>query len=225
MDNNMLIAPSIHSADWTRLGEEVRDLEKAGADMLHFDVADGHFINDLAIGPNLVASLRKKTKLPFDVHLMFEYPENIIPKYIQAGADIIIVHIEATSQIHPLLKYIKEQKKEAGVALNPATPIEAIREILPIVDKVNVMSVNPGFGGKLVNSTLAKMAKLHKIIEEMGLNVYIQADGAVSMETRETFEKAGVKSLVVGYPVFSRNGEYRLAIEEIRTGKTKNPSN
>jgi ribulose-phosphate 3-epimerase len=217
MDNNMLIAPSMRSADWTRLGEEVKDLEAAGADMLHFDVADGHFINDLAIGPNLVAAIREITRLPLDVHLMFENPENIIPKYIRAGADIIIVHIEATSQLNRILEFIKKEGKKAGVALNPGTSIEVIREVLSIVDKVNVMCINLEVPGKLVSSTIDKITQLDKIIKDMKLDVYIQADGAVSMETRADFEKAGAKSLVVGYPIFSRKGEYPKAIEEIKT--------
>lgn len=217
----MLIAPSIRSADWTKLGEEVQNLEEAGADMLHFDVADGHFINDLAIGPNLVGALRKITQLPFDVHFLFKNPEKIIPKYIEAGADIIIVHIEATPQIVKLLEFVKEQKKKVGIALNIETPLEAINEVLPIIDKVNLMSINLESPGKLVGSALDKIAKLYKMIKEMKLDVYIQADGAVSMDTRRDFEKAGAKSLVVGYPIFSRKGEYAAAIKEVRTGVKK----
>lgn len=212
----MLIAPSIRSADWTKLGEEVRNLEEAGADMLHFDVADGHFINELSIGPHLIAALRKITQLPFDVHLMFENPEKIIPKYIEAGADIIIVHVEAVSRLDQTVEFIKRQGIKTGVALNPKTPIEAIRKVLPMIDKVNLMCVNPGIPGKLVDSALDRIAELYKIIEKTKSDIYIQADGAVSMDTKRDFGRAGAKSLVVGYPIFSRKGEYSIAIKELK---------
>jgi len=211
---DILIAPSIRSADWTRLGKEVKDLEKAGADMLHFDVADGHFINDLAIGPKLIAVLRKITQLSFDVHLMFKNPENIIPKYVEAGADIIMVHAEGNPNT-------RQHNKKAGIALKIETSIEEIKDFLPIIDKINVMGIDLKAPGKFVSSVLGKIVELDRLIKEMNLNVCIQADGAVSMDTRIDYEKAGARSLVVGYPIFSRKGEYTTAIEEIRTGIKK----
>ncbi len=161
-----LIAPSILSADGSRLHEEIAAVEKAGADWIHIDVMDGHFVPNITMGPAIISALRKTTKLPFDVHLMIENPENYIESFARAGADIITVHVEAAHHLHRTIDLIKKAGKKAGVSLNPATPLTQIEEILPDIDLLLIMTVNPGFGGQqFIKTTLPKISKAKKMLE------------------------------------------------------------
>ena len=214
MDNRITIAASLRSADWSRLGEEVKKLEQAEVDALHFDAADGHFIDDIAMGPQFVATIRKLTALPLDVHLMMEHPERMIPKYLDAGADTIILHWEATAHILRVLDMIHERGKRAGVAINPATSVQSLAEIFESADTINVMSVHPGFGGKIVPNAMRKISELQRIRGARETPV-IQADGAVSNNTVQEFFNAGARSFVVGYPIFSQH-DYAKAVCDIR---------
>lgn len=200
------IAPSILSADFSRLAEEVKRVEEGGADLLHIDVMDGHFVPNITIGPLVVASLQGKTKLPFDVHLMIENPDNYIDAFYKAGAQIINVHAEATVHLHRTIQNIKEKGIKAGVSLNPATPLSFIEYILDEVDMVLLMSVNPGFGGQaFIKGVLPKIEKLKAMIEERGLKVDIQVDGGVNKETAPLVIEAGANILVAGSAVYGSN--------------------
>ncbi len=164
------LAPSILSADFGRLAEQIKQAEDAGADYLHVDVMDGHFVPNITIGPVVVAAIRPVTRLPLDVHLMIESPERYIPDFANAGADIITVHQEACAHLHRVVELIKNQGKRAGVAINPATPIGTLEDILPYIDLVIVLSVNPGFGGQsFIETTIAKLAAMRKMIDARGL--------------------------------------------------------
>ena len=204
----------MRSADWSRLGEEVKKLEQANVDALHFDSADGHFIDDIAMGPQFVGAIRKLTALPLDVHLMMEHPERMIPKYLDAGADAIIVHWEATAHVSRILDMIHGQGKRAGVAINPATPVQSLAEIFESADMINVMSVHPGFGGKIVPNAMRKISEARDRRAGKDMPV-IQADGAVSQDTLQEFFNAGARSFVVGYPIFSRH-DYVEAVNDMR---------
>lgn len=200
---NIKIAPSILSADFSNLAAEVRKVEEAGADLLHIDVMDGHFVPNLTIGPLVVESLKNKTKLPFDVHLMIENPENYLDAFIKAGASIITVHAEAVIHLHRLLQTIRERGVKAGVALNPSTPLHILEYILEEIDMVLLMTVNPGFGGqKFIHSVLPKISQLRTKIAQKGLSIDIQVDGGVNKETAPLVIKAGANILVAGSAVY-----------------------
>lgn len=210
------IAPSVLSADFTRLGEEVAAVEAAGADWLHVDVMDGHFVPNLTIGPFVVAALRRATSLPLDVHLMIEEPERSIPDYVEAGAATISVHVETCPHLHRTIHQIREAGVRASVALNPSTPAEAIEIVLGDVDQVLVMSVNPGFGGqRFIDSVLPKIATIRHWIDERELAVDLQVDGGVAVETIARAAKAGADVFVAGTAVF-RSPDYAAAISELR---------
>ena len=198
------IAPSILAADFARLGEEVRAIEKAGADFVHVDVMDGHFVPNLTIGPAVVKALRPHSKLPFDVHLMIAPVDPYVPEFAAAGADIITVHPEAGAHLHRTIQLIKSLGKQAGVALNPATPAEAVRHVLADIDLILVMSVNPGFGGqKFIETQLEKLRLLRAMIRESGRPIALEVDGGITEETARSAVAAGADLLVAGTAVFS----------------------
>jgi ribulose-phosphate 3-epimerase len=208
------IAPSILSADFARLGEEVRAI--ASADYVHVDVMDGHFVPNLTIGPPVVAALRKVTDQPLDVHLMIENPDLYIPAFAEAGADIITVHQEAVYHLHRTVQLIKSCGKKAGVSLNPATPVSALEVILDELDLVLVMSVNPGFGGQsFIPSALTKIDVLRREIDRRGLAVELEVDGGVKVDNIGLIARAGADVFVAGSAVFN-TPDYAATIEELR---------
>jgi ribulose-phosphate 3-epimerase len=198
------IAPSILAADFARLGDEVRAIERAGADFVHVDVMDGHFVPNLTVGPAVVQALRAASKLPFDVHLMISPVDPYVPEFATAGADIITVHPEAGPHLHRTIQLVKSLGKQAGVALNPATPAEAVQHVLGEVDLVLVMSVNPGFGGQqFITGQLDKVRALRRMIEESGRAIALEIDGGINEETAAKAVAAGADILVAGTAVFS----------------------
>lgn len=197
------IAPSILSADFAYLAEEIQKVERAGADWLHIDVMDGHFVPNLTFGPPIVSSIRKVSKLPFDVHLMVNNPETLIDPFAKAGADIITVHAETAPHLHRLIYAIKEQGIKAGVSLNPATPLSAVEEVLSDVDMILIMSVNPGFGGqKFIYSAIEKIKKLKALAAERGLAFDIEVDGGINKDTAPLVTAAGANILVAGSAIY-----------------------
>ncbi|WP_435925046.1 ribulose-phosphate 3-epimerase [Paenibacillus sp. DYY-L-2] len=215
--SNIYIAPSILSADFAKLGEEVADVERGGADWLHVDVMDGHFVPNLTFGPLVMGAIAPLTKLPLDVHLMIEKPESYIPAFAQAGAHVITVHAEACVHLHRVVHMIKEHGVKAGVAINPATPAAAIREVLEDLDLVLVMTVNPGFGGQaFIPATLRKIRQIREWKQELGLDhLRIEVDGGVAAATAPLVVAAGADVLVAGNAVFGRS-DRKAAIDEIR---------
>lgn len=211
------LAPSILSADLARLGEQVKEADAAGADYIHVDVMDGHFVPNLTIGPVAVAAIRPFTRLPLDVHLMIESPEKYVGDFAAAGADIITVHQEACAHLHRVVEQIKGLGKRAGVAINPATPVGTLEEILPFVDLVLVMTVNPGFGGQSFIETMPpKIAALRQMIDARALSVELEVDGGINAETAPRVVKAGARVLVAGNAVFKNGLNVAEAIRRIR---------
>ncbi len=200
------VAPSILSADFSKLGEEIIKIDQAGADMIHIDVMDGHFVPNLTLGAPIVKALRTVTKLPFDIHLMINNPENLIDDFIAAGADIITIHIEAANHLHRLVQKVKSSGVKVAVSLNPATPLNTLEEILPELDMVLLMSVNPGFGGQsFIPATLNKIARLKEMIDAKKLKIDIQVDGGINLETAPKANKHGANILVAGSAVYGSN--------------------
>ena len=211
------IAPSILAADFARLGAQVREAEEAGADYIHVDVMDGHFVPNLTIGVPVVQSLRAVTDLPLDVHLMIEHPERLISAFAEAGADILTVHVEACPHLHRTVQQIREAGCMPGVALNPATPVALIEPILEDVDLVLVMTVNPGFGGQaFIESTLPKVRALRHLLESRDLPVEIEVDGGINPETAPRAVTAGADVLVAGTAIFNARASIRENIEALR---------
>jgi len=213
------ISPSILSADFSQLGNEIKRLEDAGADMIHVDVMDGHFVPNLTIGPPVIEALKKKTKIPFDVHLMISPVHKYIEAYSKAGADIITIHPEATEDLKTSILKIKELKKKVGVSLNPETNIDIILKFLNEIDLVLIMSVNPGFGGqKFMPEVLTKVKELKKIQEEKKLNFDIEIDGGINFENHKKAIDAGANILVSGTTIFkSNNGDIKKNIELLKS--------
>ena len=215
------LAPSILSADFARLGEQVRAAGEGGGSVIHVDVMDGHFVPNITIGPPVVRSLRKATKLPLDCHLMIEDPDRYIPEFATAGANGISVHQEACRHLNRSLHLIKSHDCLAGVVINPATPVDALAEVLDIVDYVLVMSVNPGFGAqKFIPATLHKMSRLAEIRNQRGLGYRIEVDGGVSLDTVAEVVRAGAEILVAGNAVFS-NGDPKKNAQELLRAATE----
>jgi ribulose-phosphate 3-epimerase len=210
------IAPSILSADFARLGEEVAAIERAGADYVHVDVMDGHFVPNLTIGPMVVEAVRKHTALPLDVHLMIEDADRWVASYAKAGADLIGVHVEACPHLHRTVAAIAELGKKPVVVLNPATPLSSLRWVLPDVAMVLLMSVNPGFGGQsFIAATLRKIAELRAMIDEAGLAVEIEVDGGLKIDNVEAVTRAGANVLVSGSGIFA-SADYAATIQTMR---------
>ncbi len=211
------IAPSILSADFSRLGEEVKAVEEAGADWIHVDVMDGKFVPNITIGPLVVESLRKVTKLPLDVHLMIENADQYIEDFANAGADIISVHAEACPHLHRTIQSIKENGAKAGVVLNPATTLFALDEIIEQVDLVLLMSVNPGFGGQtFIGSVLSKIELLRNTLNESGVELDLEVDGGIKPDNAASIKQAGANVLVAGSAIFGCD-DYKKAIEALRS--------
>ena len=211
------LAPSILSADFARLGEQVAEAAGAGADYIHVDVMDGHFVPNITIGVPVVASIRPVTSLPLDVHLMIEHPEQFISDFVKAGADIITVHVEASPQLYSVIRLIKELGVKAGVSLNPATPLSSIEEIIPHVDLILIMSVNPGFGGQsFIPATLRKITNLRKILNDRKLDAELEVDGGVTADNAPGIVKAGANVLVAGNSVFRAKEGISRALQRLR---------
>ncbi|MDP2756492.1 MAG: ribulose-phosphate 3-epimerase [Desulfurivibrionaceae bacterium] len=211
-----MIAPSILSADFARLGEEITAVAKAGADVIHIDVMDGHFVPNITIGPLVVKAVRRITDLPLDVHLMIENADAYLDDFAKAGADWITVHVETGYHLHRTIHRIKELGKKAGAVLNPATPLTSLEEILPDLDLVMLMTVNPGFGGQsFIESSLAKIKQLKKMIDDRGLKVGIEVDGGVSPKTIGAIAAAGANIFVAGSAVFGQD-DYGKVIGKLK---------
>jgi ribulose-phosphate 3-epimerase len=212
-----IIAPSILAADGNRLGEEIAAVQEAGADWLHIDVMDGHFVPNITIGPGLISSLRKATNLPFDVHLMIENPERYVDEFAKAGADWLTVHVEATAHLHRLIGLIHERGMKAGVSVNPATPLCLIEPILPDIDLLLLMSVNPGFGGqKFIENSLFKIRMAKELIIKTGSAALLEVDGGVSLTNIRAVSAAGADVFVAGSAIFG-SADYRTTIASMRS--------
>jgi len=211
------LAPSILSADFARLGEQVAEVARAGADYIHVDVMDGHFVPNITIGAPVVASIRPLTSLPLDVHLMIEHPERYISEFVHAGADIITVHVEASPHLHGAIELIKKLGARAGVSLNPPTPLSAVEEFIPHVDLVLIMSVNPGFGGQsFIPETLPRIANMRKILDDRGLSAELEVDGGINADNAPDIVKAGANVLVAGNSVFRAEEGISRALQRLR---------
>ncbi|MCK5311068.1 MAG: ribulose-phosphate 3-epimerase [Desulfobacteraceae bacterium] len=211
-----IVAPSILSADFTILGQEIKAVEDGGADWIHIDVMDGQFVPNITYGPIIVKASKKATDLPLDVHLMIEKPDLIIPDFIKAGADLISVHAEACTHLHRTIQMIKNENVKAGVALNPATPIETVEWIMEEIDFIVVMSVNPGFGGqKFIKSSIKKIEKLTSMKEHKNPDLIIQVDGGVNEKTINDISNAGATSFVAGSYIFNAD-DYKKQISLLK---------
>ena len=209
------IAPSLLSADFSKLQEEVKDIEQGGADWLHLDVMDGHFVPNITFGPGLIKALRPHSNLFFDVHLMIENPDKYIQEFADSGADMIVVHAEACTHLHRTIQSIHATGKKAGVALNPATSLSVLDYILPDVDMVLLMSVNPGFGGQKFINIVPKLERLMEMCNALGVSPLIQVDGGITPETAPLVVNAGANVLVAGSAVFGKP-DRKAAIEALR---------
>jgi ribulose-phosphate 3-epimerase len=210
------IAPSILSADFSRLAEEIRAVEEAGADMIHVDVMDGHFVPNLTVGPPIIGAIRKVTRLPLDVHLMITNADQTIGAFADAGSDYLTVHVEACPHLHRTIQSVKERGLKAGVTLNPATSLSFIEPVLPFVDLVLIMSVNPGFGGQsFITQVLDKIGEMRRMIDKLGRPVELEVDGGIKIENIKDISNAGADVFVAGSAVFhSKN--YKQTLEKMR---------
>ena len=215
MAQNIKISPSILSADFSILGDEIKNLEKAGADLIHVDVMDGHFVQNITMGPPIIKMVRKCTKLPFDVHLMISPVEKYIKAFADAGSDIITIHPEATDNLKRAVSTIKSLGKKAGVSLNPQTPISTLMDVINEIDLILIMSVNPGFAGQsFMSEVLPKVSELRKMINDKKLKIDIEIDGGINFETAPLAVKAGANILVSGTTIFS--GSLKDNIQKLR---------
>jgi len=216
------IAPSILSADFARLGEQVKEAEKAGADYIHIDVMDGHFVPNITVGPLVVAAVRRVTRLPLDVHLMIEKPERYITQFIEAGADSLTVQQEACIHLHRAVQTIADLGAKTAVAINPATPISTLEEILPYLDMVLIMTVNPGFGGQeFIETMLPKIRKMRDMIREYQPDCLLEVDGGVNLETAPRIVHAGANVLVAGNSIFGAREGIAAAVTRLRASISK----
>lgn len=212
----MKIAPSILSADFSRLGDEIRAIEQGGADYVHIDVMDGHFVPNLTIGPLVVDAVRRVTTLPLDVHLMIENPDRYVGDFARAGADLIVVHVEAATHLHRTIEQIRSFGKKAGVSLNPATSLTTLDMILPDLDLVLLMTVNPGFGGQsFIENCLPKITQLRQRIDQLGKPIELEVDGGVKIDNIERIAAAGADVFVAGSAVFGAS-DYAATIRQLR---------
>ena len=210
------IAPSILSANFTCLGEEVKAVEKAGADWIHIDVMDGRFVPNITVGPLVVEAVNGITELPLDVHLMIENPDRYIPEFAEAGADMLTVHVENCPHLHRTIQLIKDHEARPGVVLNPATSLSLLEEILPEIDLVLIMSVNPGFGGqKFIPTMLDKIEYLREIVEKSGFKIEVEVDGGIKTDNAADVLAAGADVLVVGSGIF-KTDNYKKTIQQLR---------
>jgi len=210
------IAPSILSANFLKLGEEIKAAEEAGAEMLHIDIMDGHFVPNITIGPFIVESIRKITSLPLDVHLMIEEPDTYLRDFIKAGADYITVHLEASVHLHRTIQWIKEGGVKAGVSLNPATPVWSLEDILPDINLALLMSVNPGFGGQeFIPQVIEKIRTLKSFIYEKGLSTLVEVDGGINLDNAKNVASAGADILVMGSAFFNSK-DYKEIMRRVK---------
>mgnify|MGYP001610431606 CR=1 FL=1 len=216
------LSVSILSADFSRLGQQVAEAEAAGADYIHVDVMDGHFVPNLTIGPVVVAGLRPTTRLPLDVHLMIEAPERYLADFVKAGADILTVHVETCPHLYSTIQQIKGLGVKAGVSLNPGTSLSTMEEVLPLVDLVLVMSVEPGFGGQsFIPSSVDKVRRLREMLDQAGLRPELAVDGGIGPQTAPAVVKAGAEVLIAGSAVFSKKKSVAENVREIRESIAK----
>ena len=218
-----VIAPSILSADFARLGEEIAACENAGADWIHVDVMDGHFVPNMTLGPLVVEACRRSTKLPLDVHLMIEKPENLIEAFAKAGASRITVHVETCPHLHRTIQQIQSLGVKAGVTLNPSTPAVMLKEVLSYVDLVLVMTVNPGFGGQnFIVEMLPKIAEIRQMLDKVNPSAWLEVDGGVSEKTAPALAKAGTEAFVAGNSVFKHPQGIQAGISSLRDAIQRN---
>ena len=218
MKKNILISPSVLAADFSKLGEEIQLVSEEGADLIHLDVMDGHFVPNLSFGADVIKGIRGFSNLPFDVHLMIENPEHYVDAYVEAGANFITVHPEATPHIHSVLQKIHKAGVKTGIALNPGTPIEALENVIDIIDLILVMTVNPGFGGQsFLSSQLPKVSKIRTIIDDGGHCIDLSVDGGINPITAKLAIDAGANILVAGTSIFKAGDEtYSKSIKRLR---------